>query len=79
VDTAVTGILTDVENKQRDVDPGYIPEYDAEYIVETAQRAAGTVSRGDKFIIGGTTYQVWSFTTHPDGYAITYQLDSNAK
>lgn len=79
VDTACTGILTPVERKQNDVDPGWIAEYDAEFIVETSQLALGAVSRGDKFIIADVTYQVMSFTTEPSGVSISYKLDSNAK
>lgn len=75
----INGILSAVQNTQKDVDPGWIAGYDTLFVVPVANLPESRPKRGETFTIEETVYQIASFETEPSGVSISYKLDSNSK
>lgn len=75
----IVGLMTTVDRKQRNIDPGWLAEFSAEIHIADSQFPSAQVQRGDQFSIGGTSYQVMSFRTEPSAAVLIFQLNSTTQ
>jgi hypothetical protein len=73
----LVGILSPVSRTQKDVDPGFIAEFDATMEVGEDQFTSPAFpARGDRFTVGSDVFQIMDFTTEPSAAVRIYKLNS---